>query len=61
MWKHTPIILSLRRLRQENWDFDTSLAYLVRPISLEGMKREGRRKGKEKKKISHKNKHFERK
>jgi hypothetical protein len=50
MWKHTPIILSLRRLRQENWDFDTSLAYLVRPISLEGMKREGRRKGKEKKK-----------
>lgn len=46
MWRHTPIILVLRRLRQENWEFETSLAYLVRPKEREGMQKQ-EEKGKE--------------
>jgi hypothetical protein len=30
-WWHTPIILALRRLRQEDHEFQTSLGHIMRP------------------------------
>jgi hypothetical protein len=30
-WWHMPIIIALRRLMQENHEFETSLGYVVRP------------------------------
>lgn len=31
--RYTPVILALRRLRQEDHEFKTSLSYIVKPVS----------------------------
>jgi hypothetical protein len=46
MWWHIPIIPTLRRLTQEDLEFDSSLGYIVRSClkrkrRWEGNKREG--------------------
>jgi hypothetical protein len=38
-WWHTRIIPALRRLRQEDHEFETSLVYIVRPLSASKLKK----------------------
>lgn len=33
VWWHTPVILALRRLRQEDFGFEANLGYRARPVS----------------------------
>jgi hypothetical protein len=39
VWWHTPVISALRRLKQEDCEFDVSLNYIVRPCSQKEKKK----------------------
>jgi hypothetical protein len=45
VWWCTPVIPALRRLRQEDWEFQTSLDKVVRRLRREGEQEEGRKEG----------------
>jgi hypothetical protein len=42
-WWHTPVIPTVKRLKQENHEFQTSLGYKARPGLKKTMKKEGMR------------------
>jgi hypothetical protein len=50
MWWHTPVITALRRLRQEDHEFEVSLGYVVKCCVNKKKRKEGERRERERRK-----------